>query len=127
MRIKKLINKKQKKQKIEELAAERVSGQFSLTETIALHVVRAGTDKTNFKILEMLPSNIGIMMIELNMTKVPINVRVNKLEKVGLVDRFKGTGNVVLTDFGKFFIDTIKSYDKLVIRYAFDILKKHME
>lgn len=124
MRIKKLINKKQK---IEALAAERVSGQFSLTEKLALKVVRIGTDKTNFKILDMLPSNIDTMMKELNLTKVPVNHRVNELEKTGLVDRFKGTGNVVLTDFGKFFIDTIESYGKIVTKYTIDILNKHME
>lgn len=111
MRIKKLTNKKKT---IEELAAENVSGKFSLTEIIALKVVRVGTDEINFKILEMLPSDINTMMKEVNLTKVPVNVRINELEKVGLVERFKGTGKVVLTDFGRFFIDAIKSYEGLV-------------
>lgn len=124
MRKKKLINDKQK---LEEAAIKKVSRQFSLTEKLTLKVVRIGTDRTNFKILEMLPSNIEVIMKESNLTKVPVNVRVNNLEKAGLVDRFKGTGRVVLTDFGKYFIDTIKSYEELVKLYVIDILSKHMD
>jgi DNA-binding GntR family transcriptional regulator len=122
MRTKKLVIKKQKndeqkKRYTDDLVAKKLSGQWSLTEKITLKIVRSGADRINFKILEMLPSNINAIMKEFNLTKVPINVRVNELEKVGLVDRFKGTGIVVLTDFGKFFIDTIKSYEELVFKY----------
>lgn len=124
MRIKKLINKNKRTEK---LASEKVSCQFSSTETIALKVVQVGTDQINFKILEMLPSDINTIMKEVNMTKVPINVRVNELEKVGLVARFKGTGKVVLTDFGRFFIDTRGSYEELVRKNLMKILRAHVE
>lgn len=113
MRIKKLINKKKKFEKLEEIANESVSDQFSLVEKLTLKVVRTGTDQTNFKILEMLPTNIAIMTKELNLT-------------AELVNRFRGTGNVVLTDFGRDFIDTIKSYEELVGKFVYDILKKNM-
>lgn len=113
--------------KIGEVANEDMPSRFSLIEMVTLKVVRTGTDDINFKILKILPSNINTVMKELNMTKVPVNVRVNGLEKLGLVGRFKGTGNVILTDFGKFFIDTIESYGKLVRRHTFHILDKHMD
>ena len=79
----------------------------NIVERITLKVVQTGSDKTNFKILEMLPNNIDSIMKELELTKVPANVRVNKLEKVGLVRRWRGTGLVVLTDLGKCFMDII--------------------
>jgi hypothetical protein len=85
-----------------------------LFESIALKTVRVETDETNFKILCMLPSNIETMMKDLSLTKVPINNRVNLLEKVCLVKRSKGTGKVVISDFGKFFLDKIKTYEDLV-------------
>jgi hypothetical protein len=78
MRIKKLINTRQNE---EEVAIKKVSRKFSLSEIIALKVVRTGTDRINFKIMEMLPSNIENIMKESNLTKVPINVRVNELER----------------------------------------------
>ena len=124
MRIKKLISKNKR---MEKLAIEKVSGQFSLTEKMALKVVRVGTDKVNFKILKMLSSNINVMSKEFNLTKVPINVRVNELEKVGLVLRFRGTGNVALTDFGKFFIDKIEEYEEIVCKRVTDIVERHFE
>ncbi len=98
-----------------------------LHNTIALKTVRVGTDEVNFKILYMLPSNIENMMRELHLTKVPVNIRINQLEKVSLVKRFKGTGNVVITDFGMFFLDKINTYEDIVREHVMDILKKHVE
>lgn len=85
-----------------------------IIELITLKVVQTGSDNTNFKILEMLPNNISNIMKELELAKVPANVRVNKLEKVGLVKRWRGTGRIVLTDFGKCFVGAIdKSKDMI--------------
>lgn len=122
--MEKLINKDKM---VGELVAEKVSGKFSLTEMITLKIVRVGTDEINFKILEILPSDIKTIMKEVNKTKVPVNVRVNELEKVGLVERFKGTGKVVLTDFGRFFIDTIGSYEELVRENLMEIIMAKIE
>lgn len=80
-----------------------------LIEKITLKIVRTGTDKINFKILDMLPSDINAIMEETKLTKVPINVRVNKLERVGLVKRWRGTGLIVITDFGKEFVEMISN------------------
>ena len=95
-----------------------------LIEKIALKMTRTGTDKINFKILDMLPSDINTMMKELNLTKVPINIRINELEKVGLVNRWRGTGKVVLTEFGKDFMKLIYGYQDIVRFNIMDMLKK---
>ncbi len=124
MRLKTIINDLGKSEKV---AAERVSKEFSLTEKIALKIVRTGTDRVNFKILEMLPSNIDAIMKKVNITKVPVNVRVNGLERVGLVNRFKGTGRVELTDFGKSFMLTIREYEGEVRKYVYNILSKQLD
>ncbi len=124
MRKKKSTNRDKE---IEELVSKRLSNQFSLTEIMALRMVRAGTDRTNFKILKMVSSNINTVSKEFGLSRVPVNVRVTELESVGLVERFRGTGNFVLTDFGRFFIDEIESYKKLVREHVLTILDKHFE
>ena len=98
-----------------------------LIEKIALRVTRTGTDKINFKILEMIDNgsgNINDMIKETGLTKVPINIRINQLEKVGLVNRWRGTGMVVLTELGKYFMKLIYGYQEIVRSNVMDILKK---
>ena len=57
-------------------------------------------------------------MKDIGLTKVPVNARVNKLEKVGLVKRWRGTGMVGLTDLGKCFMGEVdKLKDKIGPRY----------
>lgn len=85
---------------------------IELTERIALKIVRTGTDKINFEILEMAnneSTNINKLMEYTKLTKVPINIRVNKLERVGLIKRWRGTGLIVITDFGKEFVEMISN------------------
>ena len=97
-----------------------------LIEKIALKVTRTGTDKINFQILEMVDNgngNINDMIKETGLTKVPINVRINQLEKVGLVNRWRGTGIVILTEFGKDFMKLIYGYEEIVRSNVMDILK----
>jgi predicted transcriptional regulator len=57
-----------------------------IIEKIALKVTRIGTDEINFKILEMVDNNgnINDMIKKTGLTKVPINIRINQLEKVGI-------------------------------------------
>lgn len=98
-----------------------------LIEKIALKVTRTGTDKINFQILEMANNdgmNINKLIEETKLTKVPINVRVNKLERVGLIKRWRGTGIVVLTEPGKDFMKLIYGYQEIVRSNVIDILKK---
>ncbi len=124
----KLRNRLMRKKEIEKSTNEKLSYKIDeLAEIITLKVMRVGTDKINFSILEMLPSDINTMMKEFNLTKAPVNMRVNELEKVWLVRRSKGTGNVVLTDFGKFFLDKIETGKEMVRPMILDIVNKHME
>jgi predicted transcriptional regulator len=98
-----------------------------LYDTIGLKTVRVGTDLKNFKILKMLPSNVENIMKELSLTKVPVNNRVNLLEEVDLISRLRGTGDVVISDFGKFFLDKIETYEDIVRDHVVSIVKNHVE
>lgn len=98
-----------------------------LNDTFALKVVRVGSDEINFNILEILPSNIETMMRVLHLTKVPVNNRVNLLEDVRLVKRFKGTGYVEITDLGKFFLDKIRTSEDMVRDHIVSIARKFIE
>lgn len=98
-----------------------------LYDSIGLKTVRAGTDLKNFKILKMLPSNVENIMKELRLTKVPINNRLNLLEKVDLIKRLRGTGDVTITDFGKFFLGKIETYEDIVRDHVVSIVKNHVE
>jgi predicted transcriptional regulator len=99
-----------------------------LIEKIALEVTQTGTNKINFKILKMIDNdcgNIGDLMKLLGLAKVPINIRINELEKVGLVNRRRGTGSVSLTKFGKYFIKSIYSFQNNIISpRIMDMLEK---
>ncbi len=78
-----------------------------IVENITLDMFNTGADKNNYKILKMLPTDLKTVMKELNLTKMPVNTRVNELEKVGLVKRRKGTGKVMPTDMTGYFLDLI--------------------
>lgn len=98
-----------------------------LRNTATLKIIRVGTNETNFKILKMLPSNVENIMKELCLTKVPVTVRLNLLDKMGLVNWRKGTGNVVTTDFGKFFFGKIETFEDVVREHVVSISRKHLE
>jgi predicted transcriptional regulator len=66
----------------------------NLIRKITLGVFETGSNETNFHILEMLPTTVDEIMKETNLTKVPVNKHLNELEKYGLLQREKGTGNV---------------------------------
>lgn len=78
-----------------------------IVETITLDMFNVGADKTNYKILKMLPTDLKAVMKELDLTKMPVNTRLNELEKVGLVKRWKGTGKVMPTEMTGYFLDLI--------------------
>jgi predicted transcriptional regulator len=78
-----------------------------VVEDITLDMFNIGADKTNYKILKILPTDLKAVMKELELTKMPVNTRLNELEKVGLVKRRKGTGKVVPTEMTGYFLDLI--------------------
>ena len=73
-------------------------------ENITLNMFHIASNQTNYHILKLLPNNVENIMKEINLTKVPVNKRINELKKYGLLKREKGTGNVYptyLTDLFK--------------------------
>ena len=50
----------------------------------------------------------------------------NQLERVCLAKIFKGTGRIVLTDFGEFFMDHIETHEEIVRDHVVDIAKRHV-
>lgn len=83
-------------------------------EDITLTLFKIGSDKTNYNILKILPNKISTIMDYTNLTKVPINNRINKLEMCGLVERKRGTGEVLITNLGNGFIRYVQSTMSLV-------------
>ena len=94
-----------------------------LSEKIALKIVQAGSDTTNFKILKMLPTNTETIMNVTGLTKVPVNIRMNHLEKVGLAKRRRGTGEIILTDLGEYFINSVETFEEMITKHALDMTK----
>lgn len=81
-----------------------------------LEMVRVGTDKINFKILNVLPANTKHIIDITKLTKAPVNVRLNKLEEVGLVKRWGYGDKTILTDLGIDFICMINDGKNMIIR-----------
>jgi hypothetical protein len=69
-----------------------------LIEDLTLNVFTIGADTINYHIVKSLPTNVEALMKETKLTKVPINNRLNELEKCGLLRREKGTGRVHPTE-----------------------------
>jgi len=94
---------------MKEISEDKIN---QLAEEITLKMFHVGADEVNYVILKMVPTNIPSLMDVIHLTKMPINVRLNSLEEVGLIKRKKGTGKVVPTEFTKDFLallDSIKS------------------
>ncbi len=76
-----------------------------LASDLALKVIHVGTDEINFKILEMLPTDVKTLIQKLNLTKAPINNHLNELEILNLLQRERGTGKVMPTENTKFLLE----------------------
>lgn len=112
-------NSKTKKEGTEEID--------KIIANITLNVFNVGTKQTNFYILKSLPSDVGHIMKETGLTKVPVNNRINELEKYGLLIREKGTGKVYPTELTKQFmllIAKIETYVKNNVSNMLPILIK---
>ena len=68
-----------------------------------LNVLNSGTKRINYLIIKMLPTDVESIKDEIGLTKVPINNRLNELEKYGLLKREKGTGKVYPTKLTELF------------------------
>lgn len=85
-----------------------------IIEELTLEMFNVGTDGINFKILKMLPTDINNIMKEVNLTKMPVNTRINKLENVGLAKRIRGTGKAIPTDMAKNFLEFVNIIENKV-------------
>ncbi len=94
----------------------------SIIEKITLNVFNVGTKQTNFYILKTLPSNVEYIMKETGLTKVPVNNRINELEKYGLLVREKGTGKMYPTELTKQFMLLIAKVETYVKNNVSDML-----
>lgn len=94
-----------------------------IAENVTLNMFHVGTDKINYRILNILPTNINTLVSELNITKMPVNVRVNKLEEVGLLERIKGTGEVIPNDLTEDFMKLVNNIKRRVIDSMNDQIK----
>jgi len=93
-----------------------------IVERITLKVFRVGCDKDNYKLIMMLPSNLKELAKEFELTKMPMNKRVNELEDVGLLQRFRGTGEVKPTRLTITFIGLIEEIKPKVEKLLPDIV-----
>ena len=97
---------------------------LSLVEKITLDIIFNGTKKTNFLILEMLPTDIKNIMKKTGLSKVPVNVHVNKLEKFGLLHRARGTGKLYPTKLTRTLLKSVNNMSKLIEAGVDEILPK---
>lgn len=88
----------------------------SVTERITLNLFRVGCEKINFGIVKSLPTTVKELQIKFNMTKMPMNKRLNELADVGLLEREKYEGEVKPTKLTDSFIDTITEIKQDVIK-----------
>lgn len=86
-----------------------------IIEKVTLNVFHIGSNDINFYIIKTLPSDVERIMKETGLTKVPINRRLNEMEKYGLLKREKWTGKVYptkLTELFKSLINEIRNQVK---------------
>jgi len=88
----------------------------TLTERVTLNIFRAGCERTNFFILKSLPSNLRDLQEKFQLSKMPMNRRINELEQVGLVKRDRYTGKVEPTELTKVFINMIEELKDEVVK-----------
>ena len=95
-----------------------------MIEGITLTLFKIGSDDINYGILRTLPSKIDEIIDHTNLTKVPVNNRVNKLELCGLVKRNRGTGDVNITVLGNVFIEYVQGIMSLVDDDSHEFIKR---
>ncbi len=86
-----------------------------ITEKVTLRLFKTGCDETNFEILKEVPSTTNLLLEKTKLSKMPLNKRLNALEKAGLLKRNKREGLVETTKLTKAFLKIIKDIQKDVI------------
>ena len=86
------------------------------TEKYTLMILHNGSDSINYSILKLVPTTIPQLMDDFNLTKMPVNSRINKLEKSGLIRRIRGNGIIEPTELTPIFIELIDGIKSEVIK-----------
>lgn len=97
---------------------------MELIEKITLDIVFVGTKKTNFIILEMLPTDIKKIMKKTGLSKIPVNNHVNQLEKFGLLQRERGTGKLYPTKLTRILLRSVNKWCKILRPMYEEIIPK---
>ena len=87
-----------------------------VTERITLKSLRVGCDRVNYHILQKLPTNVKDLMKTFDLSKMPMNKRLNELEEIGLLKRDRYTGNIDKTDLTESFINLIEKLKEDIIK-----------
>ncbi|HIH25771.1 hypothetical protein J4476_03125 [Candidatus Woesearchaeota archaeon] len=87
-----------------------------ITHKITLNLFKVGCDTKNYNMLIILPQKTPELEIKMNLTKMPLNRRLNELVKVGLIERDLYKGDVKPTELTKVFINHIKDLEKEVMK-----------
>jgi len=93
-----------------------------IIESATLNLFKVGCDKNNFRILKSIPSNVNNLIKEFNLSKMPMNRRINELEKVGLVKRDRWKGDVEPTELTKVFLEKVEYIKKEMKKVLPDLL-----
>ena len=83
-----------------------------IIERETLNLLEIGSNKINYDILKSLPLDIKALMVVFNLSKMPMNRRVNDLEKARLLKRDRWKGKVEITELGRLFIKKVESLKK---------------
>lgn len=94
----------------------------STIERVTLRTFRIGCEKTNYDILQSLPSNVNELMVKFNMTKMPMNKRLNELEQAALLHRDRYKGGITLNPLGTELLRIIEQLQKEVLTILPDII-----
>ena len=107
-----------KKTEIEK--GEKIVKSFIHKQT--LNMFKIGCDKSNYRILNTLPTTTLELTKELKLTKMPLNKRLNELEKVGLLKRYRKLAKLESTELGIDFLKLIAEMEKDVLKIMPELL-----
>lgn len=94
------------------------------SESFTLNMFKNGAEPKNFEILRSLPTTVKMLGKKLHISKMPINRRLNELEKYGLIRRERQNGWVKPTNLTIKFVSLIGRVNKDVNKNLFDFLNK---
>ncbi|MDA3837278.1 MAG: hypothetical protein PF542_06680 [Nanoarchaeota archaeon] len=86
------------------------------SESLTLKIFKIGSDEINFNIIKKMPSTVEVLMGDFSLTKMPLNRRLNDLEKIGLIRRERGKGKLFSTELSKKFISLIDKINLEILK-----------